>query len=215
MRKTFPLGAGLALASASFCPAGEVLRVRATAAVAPCVAAVARAHPAHRAQVETGSVPGPAPADVLAASAVELTRALEKGEADLDSDVDLARIPWVLSAGAGPLAVGRLEDLREQGVEVWVPTTPDAYEARRALELLAPGRVRPAADTRALGQASLALVPLSLAGPGPRIPVDVPPLVARAAVSAHTRRPEAARAFVRLLASEAGRRCGAGTGSKP
>ena len=84
-------------------------------------------------------------------------------------------------------------------------TGPVSYEARRALVAAAAGRVRES-DASALRKAGIALVPLSLAGPGRRIAVDVPALVAAAAVGARAASPEAAKAFVAFLGGENGRR---------
>jgi ABC-type molybdate transport system substrate-binding protein len=202
---------GLALAgivgAASLAAAGPaaVLKVRATEAVAPCVAAAARSYElasGERVVVETGRATDETRADVLASSAVEMTRALESGRAVAGSEEDVARIPWVLSVQEGnPLGVSGLADLERPGVEVTVFAGPAAYEARRALR----GRaVRETSDAKALRAAPVALVPLSLAGPGPRLPVEVPAIEARAAVATSAGRPEAALAFVRFLASERG-----------
>ena len=184
------------------------LRVRASSIVAPCVEAAARAWPPARGpmQVETAAPLAPGPADVLVASAVELTRALEGGTAELDSDIDVARVPWVMQVRTGgPATIRRAADLAGSGAEVTVPDSPAAYEARRWAAAASGGRVREAKG-RELREAAVALVPLSLAGAGERIDVDVPPIVVRAAVALAPARPAEARAFVAFLASEPGQK---------
>jgi hypothetical protein len=181
------------------------LSIRATDAVAPCVRSAARAYPAGKGiTIEVGRL-ADARADVLVGSAPEVTRALESGQAVVGSDVAVARIPWVIALAPGnPARVRAPGDLRRPDLEVWVLEGAAAYEARRHLEALAPGRVREAADRTVLGAAAAAVVPLSLAGPGERIPFDVPPIEAQAAVGAGSRRSAAARGFIAFLGSEAG-----------
>jgi hypothetical protein len=134
---------------------------------------------------------------------VELTRALESGSAQANSDVDLARIPWVWRGPAAAAAsAGSLSSARP----VALPDGPASYEARRALRQAGSAIVE-TADVAALKEAPLALVPLSLAGDGPRIAVTaVPPLIARAALGSDPRHPDDARAFLQYLASEDGQR---------
>jgi len=184
------------------------LRVRATAAVAPCVEAAARAYQkkAGRVVVETGSLGDTGPADVFVGSAAEVTRALEGGAAVLDSDAEVARVRWLLVVPEGnPHQIHGLADLDRAGVEVWIAGGAAAYEARRAVQKLAPERAREASDGAVPRGAAAALAPLCLAGPGERVSVDVPDLVVQAAVSAQASRPDAARGFVAFLASPAGR----------
>lgn len=186
---------------------GPALRVRATEATAPCLAAATRALPpgsGSRATLETGDL-ADATADVLVGSSVEMTRALESGLALNDSDVEIANIPWVLVLGDQAPDLHSLKDVAAAGFEVEVPTGPASYEARRALAAASAGRVREG-DAKALRKAGIALVPLSLAGPGRRIAVDVPALLAQAAVGARASAPDAARAFAAFLGSENGRR---------
>ena len=185
-----------------------VVRVRATTAVSPCVLAAARAYEKKgRVAVETGSLADAATADVLVGAAAEVTRALEGGAAAPDSDAEVARVKWVLVVPEGnPNQIQGLADAERAAVEVWVAGGPAAYEARRAVEKLAPARVREASDGAVPRGAAAALAPTCLAGPGERINVDVPDLVVEAAVSAKASRPEAARDFVAFLASPAGRR---------
>jgi extracellular solute-binding protein len=198
------LAAGLAAGGGR--PGDGVVRVRATPAVALCVEAAARAYGARRVVVETGRLADGA-ADVLVGAAAEVTRALEGGSAVTDSDAEVARIPWVLVVPAGnPQALRSLADVDRAGVEVWVAGGPAAHEARRALQKLAPERVREAPDGAVPLGAAAALAPLCLAGPGERLAVDVPELVVQAAVSAGAARPAAARDFLAYLISAAGRR---------
>jgi ABC-type molybdate transport system substrate-binding protein len=188
----------------------EPLRIQATEAVAPCVEAGARAFQARgmsTVAVVTGSLKAAPAADVFAGSAVEMTRAIESGDALDDTDVAVAKIPWVVVVGSGEsVKIERLSDLARPEVEVEVLGGPAAYEARRALEGVKADRVRESRDASVLKKASVALVPLSLAGPGERVPVDVPAIEARAAVATRTGRREEAQAFVSFLASEAGQR---------
>lgn len=180
----------------------EALRVRATGVVAPCVRAALRAFPAGGVAIEEASVQAPGGADVIVASAVELTRALEGGAAEPNTDVDVARVPWVLQSRAGAPAIRRASDLAGAGVEVAVPDSPAAYEAVRWAREKA-GRAR-AATARELREAPVVLVPLSLAGPGERVRADVPPLVARAALGARPARRTDAQAVLAFLTSKAG-----------
>ena len=184
------------------------LRVRASSVVAPCVEAAVRAWPAARApvDVETAGLLTPGPVDVLVASAVELTRALEGGAAEPGSDVDIARVPWVMQVrGGGAASIRRAADLAGSGLEVIVPESPASYEAWRWARSTSGGRVR-SATGRALREAPVAVVPLSLAAPGDRMSVDVPPIVVRAATGVAPGRPEDARALVAFLASEPGQK---------
>jgi hypothetical protein len=191
--------------------------VRASAAVAPCVAAASQSFAGgRRVALETASLRDPGPIDVLVGALVEMTRALEGGEAVVNSDVDVAEIPWVLSLAAGnPLRVKSLTDVRERGVDLIVLGGPVSYEARRVLAGVGTSRVRELSDRAALRAAPVALVPLSLAGGGERIAVsEVPALRASAAIGAHATQPERAREFVGYLGSEAGQRAFAACGSR-
>jgi hypothetical protein len=192
------------------------LRVRASSVVAPCVEAAVHAWPEGRGvQVETASASAPGPADVIVASAVELTRALEGGAAEVGSDVDIARVPWVVQVRpGGPSSVRRASDLATAGAEVAIPDSPAAYEARRWAAASGGGRFREM-HGRELREAAVALVPLSLAGPGERLAVDVPPIVVRAAVAAEPARPADARLLVAFLASETGQKAFAACRSTP
>ncbi len=177
--------------------------VRASPLIAPCVEAAARAYRVSGVQVEVGTVADAERGDLLVGSAVEVTRALETGTALVDSDVDVARIPWVLRVPEGnPDAVLDLDDALRRDLEVVVPTGPGAHEAQRVVA--GRGRVREVAGSEALRGASRALVPLSLRGPGHVIPTHVRPLEARAAVRAGSTQGVAARAFLQFLVSPDG-----------
>jgi hypothetical protein len=184
------------------------LRVRASSLVAPCVEAAVRAWPSAlgAVQVESEAPTAPGPTDVVVASSVELTRALESGRAEVGSEVDVARVPWVVQVRpGGPASVRRAADVAASGAEVTIPDSPAAYEARRWAAEKGGGRVREG-NGRALREAAVALVPLSLAGAGERLSVDVPPLVVRAAVAAEPAWPAEARALVTFLGSEPGQK---------
>ena len=209
------LGVRLALVTLAVGPAGSIqagegiLHVRATPAVAPCVEAAAQAYQKKGGPVvvETGSLADPGNADVFVGASAEITRALEGGTAAADSDAQVARVKWVLVVPPGnPNQIEGLADAERAGVEVWVAGGAAAYEARRAVEKVAPARVREASDGSAPRGAAAVLGPTCLAGPGERMKVDVPDLVVEAAVSAAAARPEAARGFVTFLASPDGRR---------
>jgi hypothetical protein len=194
------------LAAAMWLAAGAAtVEVRATRETAPCVAAALAASGRWRtaARLEAAGLREPGAPDLLVASEVELTRALESGAAEANSDVDLARIPWVLR-GAAAAQLAAASPLPARAVAL--PEGPASYEARRALRA-AGSTVVEAADVRALKDAPLALVPLSLAGEGPHVPAaTVPPLVARAALGTRATRSAAAPELLRYLASEAGQR---------
>jgi hypothetical protein len=205
----------LVLVLAPSARAQEPLRVRVTPAVAPCVTAASPSWPGARVAVETAGLRDPGPADVLVGTGVEMTRALEGGQGVVNSDVEIAEIPWVLAVASGnPLRVRSLAEAREKGVEVVVLGGPAAYEARRALAGGGTSRVRESTDRQVLRAASVALLPLSLAGSGERIAVpEVPALRATAAVAVGAAQPERAEQFVRFLGSEAGQRAFAACGS--
>jgi hypothetical protein len=205
-----PLVVTLALAfivSADGIAAEGTLRVVSSAVSAPCVEAAGRAWQARGGAapvVETGSLRDPGDWDVLVGSGVELTRALEGGDAVIDSDVGIAEIPWVLQLPSGG-EVRALSDVVQSGVEIVMLAGPAAYEARRALARDGTATVRETTDLAQLRSAPVALVPLSLAGSGRKVEVDVPPVRVDAAVGIRSPHAEQATAFVRYLGSEAGR----------
>ena len=204
----FVVASVLASALCAALPAAEdSLRVRSSQAAAPCVEAVARVWEGtggRAVSVDAGGLRDPGPWDVLVGSGVELTRALEGGDADIESDVEVARIPWVLHLPSGG-DVHALSDVVRSSVEIVMPTGPGAYEARRALAEQGATRIVETADAARLRTAPVALVPLSLAGAGAQVEVDVPPIPVGAAVGMRARHTEAAAAFVRYLGSEGGR----------
>jgi accessory colonization factor AcfC len=186
------------------------LRVRASEAAAPCVAAAASAY-GKRIDVEVGPLRDAAAADVLVASiGAEMTRAIEGGKARDGSEVAVARIPWVLSVPRGnPEGLSALGDLARPGLDAVMLSGPAAYQARKAVSEL-PAKLRESADVGTLRSARVALVPFSLAGTGDHIPVDLPALETSAAVALGTSRSEEAADFVRFLGSEEGQRAFAG-----
>ncbi|HEY7509867.1 MAG TPA: hypothetical protein VIG50_06410 [Vicinamibacteria bacterium] len=192
------------------------LRVRASAVVAPCVEAAARAFAAPAARIEVEVAPSltAGPADVIVGSGVELTRALEGGAADANTDLDVARVPWVIQVRGGGRAVRSAADLTGAGIEVAVPDSPAAYDALRWARAATGGRARPASE-RELRAAAVVVVPLSLAGPGERVATDVPPLIARAALGAETARRAEAQAFLAFLGSEPGQKAFAACRAAP
>jgi hypothetical protein len=185
-------------------PAEGSLRVLSSAVSAPCVEAAGRAWGFRPLSVETGSLRDPGDWDVLVGSGVELTRALEGGDAVIDSDVGIADIPWVLHVPAGG-DVQSLSEVVQSGVEIVVLAGPAAYEARRALARDGTAAIRETADAAQLRSAPVALVPLSLAGSGRQLEVDVPPVRVDAAVGIRAPHSEDAATLVRYLGSEAGR----------
>ena len=194
---------GLVLAS------DRAVSVRASEAVAPCVEAAAAHWPSGgvRVTVERGPLGASKTVDVFAGSAVEMTRAVESGAATEGSEVDLARIPWVLTVPAGnPDRLTSLSDLARSGHDVATLSGPEAYEARRALSAaLRAERIREVADRKSLEASGVSLVPLSLAH-GQTVSVDVPPLIARAAAAENARHAASAKAFLQFLGTDEGRR---------
>jgi hypothetical protein len=202
------LAVPLALAGAAASSAPGPLVVRASPAAAPCVAAAAI--PFERAtgrslQVETAPLESPASAagaDVVVAAEAELTRIIESGVSHPDLEVDVARIPWVL-VGARSAA------------RVRVPGGVLGRQARRSLEGVASSRLGSLPsdrDLRRLEPDEAAVVPLSLAGPGPVSSLSIPPLTVRALGVRASAKTAAARAFLEFLAggpgNEAFRACG-------
>lgn len=220
------LGVLLVLGAAAAPPAPASLRVKASPAVAPCVAAAALEHQrvtGRAVAVETAALfdaASTAGADVVVAADAELNRIIEGGATHPDLDVDVARIPWVLAgaAGAQPPSV---ESVGRATASVRVPGGAVGREASRSLarvgipssrvelmrEPLSPPRLSPG---------ETAVVPLSLAGPGPLTSLDIPPLTARALGVRASARRDAIRAFLEFLTGEPGnaafRACGRADG---
>jgi hypothetical protein len=160
------------------------LRVRATEIVAPCVRSAGAQYltlSGQRVLIETGPVRHPGPVDVVVGSDVEMTRALEGGDAVIGSEEALARIPWVIvqAPSSGP-KISSLAELG-RGAEVTLMGGPAAYEARRALSARGV-KLREATDPAQLKAAPVAVVPLSLAGSGSHLATDIPPIPVSAAV---------------------------------
>jgi hypothetical protein len=169
-----------------------------------------------RATVDTAAI-GPVGstrgADVVVAVEEELTRVIEGGESADDLDVDVATIPWVFT-GTGA-AGSNVRALARSGTRVSVFGGVISRHARQSLESLPPERVRSVKDVSValrLTAGELALVPQSLAGPGPVSAADVPPLRVRAVGVRGSGQPDAARAFLEFLTGPAGQaafsRCG-------
>jgi len=216
MKTALALAASLALAGAA---RGGALVVKASPAASPCAAAAAlafRQATGRAVEVQAaaiGPVGSAAGADVVVAIEEELTRVIEGGESVPDLDVDVASIPWVLTgAGAGT------EDMRglaRSGAHVRVLGGAIGRHARQSLESLPAERVqtvRTPEGLRKLSPGEVALVPLSLAAPGPVAATDVPALVAQAVGVRGSPRAGAARVFLDVLATGPGnaafRACG-------
>jgi len=213
---------GLVLVAAAASPAPAPLRVKASPAVAPCVAAAGLEYEratGRKLAVETATLGSPASAqgaDVVVAADQELNRIIESGTSHPELDVDVARIPWVLAGAAGTEAL----DARSLGRSTALVRVLDGVVAREAWRSLAqqgqaPSRVERVREPRTpirLEPGEAAVVPLSLAGSGPVTSLDVPPLTARALGVRASARADAARAFLDFLTGEKGnaafRACG-------
>jgi len=213
---TASLAASLAVVGAA---RGGALVVKASPSTSPCAAATAKAFrqaTGGAVEVQTAEI-GPAGsaagADVVVAIEEELTRIIEGGESAPDLEFDVATIPWVLTgAGTGP---ADLRGLARSGARVRVLGGAIGRHARQSLEALPPDRVltaRTPDGLRNLSPGELALVPLSLAGPGPVAATDVPALLVSAVGVRGSFRAGAARAFLDFLTTGPGnaafRSCG-------
>jgi hypothetical protein len=193
----------------------DPLVVRASPLLAPCAEAAVRAFPGGRARVLAAPL-AEGGADVLLGADVEVTRALESGRAVLDSEVDLARVPWVLAVPAGnPDRIAGLDDALGRGLELTVAEGPAAHEVRRVLSERGAARLRGSSDLETLHTARLALVPLSVRPRGDTLATAIRPFEARAALSADSRHADAARALLRFLGSERGQRAFSACGKAP
>ena len=208
MARAWPAALAVLLAGSPGATAGRTdeIHVRVSPAVAPCVAAAAKVYPGPgRPRLQTGLLKEDAP-QAIVGSSVEVDRVLDAGGALHDTDVDLARIPWVLAVAPGQAAPPQgLAGLASSPLDVAVLSGPEGYAARRALQGIPERRLREGTEAAVLRSAPIALVPLSLAGPGDHVGTEVPPLRVRAAVAAAGAGSPAARAFVSFLASEPGR----------
>lgn len=193
----------LALVGPASADGTDPVRVRASASVAPCVRA-ALARQGQPVEVSVGGLRVDArTADVLAGSAGEVDRGLESDRALADTDVEIAKVPWVLAVSAG---TADLDRVAASGATVAVLDGPEGHEARRFLARLPRERVRASRDPSVLRSAAARLVPLPLAGDGPRAEVkDILPLLAKAAVTRGARNEAAARLVVEFLGSGDGR----------
>jgi hypothetical protein len=215
------LPVAVALAATTLAAAPGTLRVKASPAVAPCVVAAGVDYQrvtGRKLLVETTAIGDPASADgadVVVAADSELNRVIESGATDPDLDVDVARIPWVL-AGAPGAPSPEIHLLARSTTRVRVLGGTVSREALRNLSLqgVAPEHAQRFDGARGplrLGPGEAAIVPLSLAGPGPVSRLAVPPITARALGVSASARKDAARAFLDFLAgpgNEAFRACG-------
>ncbi len=209
----------LALLAAPLLAAPAPLRVKASPAVAPCVAAAAAEYQrtsGGRVAVETatiGSQDSADGADVVVAADSELHRVIESGASDPGLEVEVATIPWVL-AGAPGTGTPELRSLARTGFVVRTLNGAVARETWRRLHLqgFSPARVERVREIPVrLQSGEAAVVPLSLAGAGPVATLDVPPLRARALGVNASARKDADRAFLDFLAgpgNAAFRACG-------
>jgi hypothetical protein len=162
-------------------PAGAAeLRVRASEAVAPCLGPTLDAFARDsrvRVALEVGSPERPGQASLVVGDDAELRRVLEGGTADVRTAIDLGAVPWVsvvpVTSPAQSLAAV------PGASEVAVLGGPAGERARESLGARTLAVTR---DARALAAAPYALVPRTLAGSGRHRPVDLPALVAVAAV---------------------------------
>jgi len=210
----------VALLAAPLVAAPATLRVRASPAVAPCVVAAGLEYQratGQRLAVETAAIGSPSSADgadLVVAADQELHRLIESGVSHPDLDREVARIPWVLAGAPGAAA----PELRALGRSAAVVRSLDGVVARETWRRLrtqgfTPARVERVRETPLRLQAGeAAVVPLSLAGPGPVTPLDVPPLSVHALGVHASARKDAARAFLDFLTGDRGnaafRTCG-------
>ena len=209
------------LAGAASAPAPGALRVKASPAVAPCVVAAGLEYErttGRRLSVETAAIGEHTSADGSRRGrgrgpGAQPGHRVRRHAPDLD--VDVARIPWVLAAAPGT-AAPEIGALARSATRVRVLGGTVSREALRNLSLQgkAPGnatRFDGARGAVRLSPGEAAIVPLSLAGPGPVTLLDVPPLTARALGVRASARTTEARAFLDFLAgpgNEAFRACG-------
>lgn len=212
----------LTLLAAAAGPGPGPLRVKATPAVAPCVAAAALEYERASGRtlaVETAALFDAAStdgADVVVAADAELNRIIEGGATHPDLDVDVAKIPWVLAGASGSAALSATSLARSRAT-VRVMGGVVGREASRSLarQGFDPARIErlrdPVTPLR-LQPGEAAIVPLSLAGSGPVTSLDIPSLTVRALGVRASARPDAARAFLDFLTGERGnaafRSCG-------
>lgn len=190
------------------------LRVKASPAVAPCVAASLaeyRRTTGQAASLEVGELGMPATAagaDLVVGADQEVGRIIESGTSAPDLDVDVAKVPWVLvapphtqgmelrSLGATDAVVRTLQGVVAR--EAWRNLDQQGLSPRRVERVRAPG------SPLALGPGEVGIVPLSLAGPGPVTSLPVPPLTVRALGVRASAQAAASRRFLDFLTGEAG-----------
>jgi hypothetical protein len=181
------------------------VKVRASAAFAPCLepALAAFSRESGIATVLDIHEPDPpADADVVVGDDVELQRLLEGGTADIPSSFDLGYIPWVFVVPErSPESVSALASADR----VYVLGGKVGLAGRGALGSVSAERVRVSSDPLELRQASYALVPRSLAGPGEHRPAGVRALVATAAMITAAPHPGGARQLLAFLKGREGR----------
>jgi hypothetical protein len=182
------------------------VRVQASASFAPCLEPVLAAFSRHSglgAVLEVGEPDAATGADVVVGDDVELHRLLEGGAADIPSSFDLGYLPWVFVV-PDQTTTPALSALA--GAErVTIPGGKIGLVGRKALQGLSADRVRVSRDPKELKEASHALVPRSLAGPGEHRPADLQALVAVAAMVVATPHPAGARQLLAFLKSPPGR----------
>jgi len=184
----------------------EPVRVRASAALAACLApALDAVAPAAGVSfvLTTADPDPPQDADLVVGDDLEMTRLLEGGGAEVASAVDLGQVPWVTVVPEGSPR-GSLSAFAVEPVAVLAGRA--GREARASLGTLAAGRLAVTSDVAQLRRARYALVPRSLAGAGEHRPSQVRPLVATAALIAGSPRRAAAARFLARLAGADGRR---------
>ena len=181
------------------------VRVRASAAFAPFL------EPALAAFSRESGIPTvldlnepdpPDGADVVVGDDVELQRLLEGGTADVRSSFDLGYIPWVFVV---PERSADSVSALASADRVYLPAGKVGLVGRAGLPAVSAERVRVSSDPRELRQASYALVPRSLAGPGEHRPAGVRSLVATAAMITATPHPAGARQLMAFFKSPEGR----------
>jgi hypothetical protein len=207
MRTTVVIAAALAFLPAA-APGATPLRVRASVAFAPVAATIVDAFARESgipAVLERGEPDPPAGADVVIGDDSELQRLLEAGVVDERSSVDLGTLPWVLVAPAGAPA-GAVEAAGASADGIAVLAGRAGREARISLSAVAPSRLTVSADPEALGRASVALVPSSLAGAGERRATTLPPLIATAALVVESKHVAETQRLLAFLKSDTARR---------
>jgi hypothetical protein len=196
-------GTDAALSSAA---ASDAVRVRASPALAACLAPALDAFTRATgvATVLTAADPEPpADADLVVGDDVEMTHLLEGGTAEPARAVDLGQVPWVTVVPQGSPA-GSVASFAADPVAILGGRA--GREARASLATISPGRLAVTSDAAQLRRARYGLLPRSLAGPGERRPSAVRPLIATAAPVAGSPRHASAGRLLAFLAGAEGRR---------